>query len=104
MLVWEQLTAPRSRGAAYRVGPMDWEDRPDGGAVGTDAANQDYQAVTLVVGDGQVLRASALGARSHSTSGWPTTTAPPPGPLDPAPLTVDQLRPLVERLAAADQT
>ena len=104
VFVWEQLSQPRSRGAAYRVGPVNWEDRPDGGAVGTDAANPDYQAVTVVLGDGRMLRASAFGARSHSTSGWPTTTAPPPGPLDPAPLTESQLRPLAEKLAAVDQS
>jgi len=104
VLDWEQLGAPRSRDAAYHVGSITWEDRADGGAWGTDQAYPDYQSVTLVIGDGRMLRISALGARSHTTSGWPTTRPLPPGPLDPAPLTAAQLRPLAEQLDPADQS
>lgn len=101
-LFWEQLRAPRSRDEPH-VGPIDWEERADGGAIRTDAAFPDYQAVRVVLGDGRVLGITALGARAHSTAGWPTTQALRPGPLDAAPLTADQLRPLADRLVRADQ-
>ena len=101
---WEQLVAPRSRSAAVQVGGLMWSDRADGGTLGTDTRHPDYQSVTVVRGDGQLLRATARGRRAHSTAGWPTTRALWPNEeFDPAPLAGDQVRSLAERLVSADQ-
>ena len=105
VFAWEQLASARSRHRALYEFENRWEDRADGGVVGVEAPMVDYQAVRVVVGDGRMLRVSARGT-SYRSSGWPTTKPPSTGqpmPRSPAPLSVDQLRPIAERLATADQ-
>jgi hypothetical protein len=101
----EQLRGRRSM-FSIPLGP-DLVQTPDTG--GSETVTDDFdgegvrRTVLFATADGLLVEAVASGANAPDLSGWPTTTAPPPGPqppAGPAPLSIAELERFARAIAA----
>lgn len=101
----EQLRGRRSM-FSIPLGPGAARDAAPGGSeTVTDDFDGDGVRVTVlyVTADGLLVQTVASGANAPDLSGWPTTTAPPPGSrpaAGPAPMSLTQLERVARAIAA----
>ena len=102
-VIVEQLDRPRPLFSIPLGHDVRREDLDGGGELLLDDffADGSRSTVLLATADGLLVYAAAMSATAPSLAGWPTTTAnvDPPGPPEPAPLTIDELAVVVRRLA-----
>lgn len=105
LLSVEQLRGRRSMFSIPLGAGATHDAAPGGSELVTDdfAGDGVRRTVLFVTADGVLVEAIASGANAPDLSGWPTTTAPPPGPqaaAGPAPMSLAELERVARGIAA----